>query len=272
MAKLKTLIIVLCLLFWPLSLILANIFNDYIKYILPSLLVALSNFLLHKKVGFYLFPLLAIPFIEPKLAVFPVTAFLVLFLWEKQIKYLVFLLTSFLILVFTWRSFWGQTIFQPDYEAQQEIVSRTYLYPDVLTARVFQNKIRVYINKFNNNFFALSDPNNYFFNFHPREILIDNQNLNKYPFWAIGFALFGFYYLKRNPQWKLILIFLSSALLSLSILKVFDRNDFILWVPMSLVIIHGINEFRVKRKLFTKIFYFVFLAFTIPQLVRIFVQ
>lgn len=269
MNKLKFLIVVLCALFWPLSLFFANTFGDFINYLIPALLLGLSIFLFQRRVGFYLFPILLIPFVEPKLAVFPliVAGLVLIFKFEK--RRLVFFLLSLVVLVLTWKGFWGQTIFQPDYEAQQGIIGRLYLYPNVATARLFQNKPRIYINKFNSNFFALVDPNNYFFNFHPREILIDNQNLNKYPFMGIVFAVVGFYYLLKHPQWRFISIILASLLLSLSILKIFDRNDFLLWVPLSLVIIHGINSFKLRSERNTKIFLVVFLIFTVPELVRI---
>lgn len=272
MGKLRLTIILLCLLFWPLSLLLANTFSDFFNYLLPSLLVGISVFLLHKKRGFYLLPLLFIPFIEPKLAIFPFMVSLIIFLWKKEKLYLVFLAMSLLILAFTWRGFIGQTIFQSDYEAQQEIISKSYLYPNVATARIFQNKPRIFINKFNNNFFALVDPNNYFFNFHPREILIDNQNLNKYPFLSIVFAIFGFYYLVKHPRWKFILVLLGSMLFSLSILKIFDRNDFILWMPLSMVLIHGVTVFHSRQKKLRKPFYLFFLVFAVPELIRIFLR
>lgn len=270
--KLEFIAVGLSVLFWPLSLLLANTPSDFLSYLLPALLVGLSFVLLSRNQRFYLAPLLFIPLVEPKLAAFPLMVAVLAFLWQREKRFLVFTLLSFLILVFTWRGFWGQTVFTPDYQAQQEVIAKTYLYPSVFLARLFQNKPRIYLGKFNHNFFALGDPNNYFFGFHPREILLDNQNLNKYPFLSIVFAFLGFYYLRKHPRWKFISILLISSALSLSLLKIFDRNDFILWVPLSLVLIHGVKTFQAKQKKKAVIFYLIFFAFTIPELFRIFLR
>lgn len=272
MDKLKFPITGLCFLFWPISLLVANTFGDFIRYIIPAFLVGLSIISLRAGYKFFVLPILLIPFVEPKLAVLPLIIVVILLLLHRNKKYMIFTLVSFLILIFTWKGFWGQTIFQTDYEAQQEVIGKSYLYPNVFTARLFQNKPRIYINKFNNNFFTLIDPGNYFFNFHPREILIDNQNLNKYPFLSIIFMLFGFYYLKKYPHWKFILAVLTGSILSLSILKLFDRNDFILWVPLSFVLAHGIRTFHKQQKKLRAIFYLLFFVFAVPELIRIFLR
>lgn len=270
--KIEKLVLILCILFWPISLFTANTALDFLKYLIPSVLVGTSFLLREKKLGFYQIPILLIPLIEPKFAVFPLIVFILLFLWEKEKKHLAVILISILILALTWKDFLGQTIFQPDYEAQQEIIGKSYLYPNIITARIFQNKPRIYVNKFNNNLLALTDPSNYFFNFHPREIKIDNQNLNKYPFMSLVFMLFGLYHLKKNPHWEFILILLVAGFLSLSVLKIFDRNDFILWIPITLIIIHGIANFRLKQKRILKVFYAIFLTFTAIQLIRILIN
>lgn len=271
--RVEIIIILLSISFWPLSLFLENTLGDFTKYLIPAVLVGLSFLLIFKNCSFYLAPLLLIPFIEPKLSVLPLIAVIVSLAWRRNIKlHLVFILISLFILLFNWKAFSGQTIFQPDYEAQQEVIGKTYLYPNVFTARLFQNKVRIYLNKFNNNFFALTDPNNYFFGFHPREIKIDNQNLNKYPFLSIIFVLLGFYFLRKNAHWRFIIVVLLSLLFSLSILKIFDRNDFILWVPLSLVFAHGVKTFQTRKAAWKTIFYTTFLIFSITEMVRIFLR
>lgn len=272
MDKLKFSIIGLCLLFWPISLLVTNTFSDFIRYVIPAVLLGSSIISLQVGYKLFIFPMLFVPFVEPKLAVLPLIIVLSLLLLHRDKKYTIFVLASLLILILNWKSFWGQTIFQTDYEAQQEIIGKSYLYPNVFTARVFQSKPRIYINKFNNNFFALIDPGNYFFNFHPREILIDNQNLTKYPFLSLVFVLFGFYYLKKHPYWKFILAVLIGSILSLSILKLFDRNDFVLWIPLSFVLVHGIATFHKRQKKLRAIFYLSFFVFAVPELIRIFLR
>lgn len=270
--KVKFLVTSLSLIFWPLSLFFANNFSDFLRYVAPAVLLGLSFLLLKKRVGFYLLPFFIIPIIEPKLALFPFIATTIFFFLEKNSRNFIFLLLSLVILTFSWKAFWGQTIFQSDYEAQQAVISKSYLYPTVFTARLFQNKLRIYINKFNNNFFAIVDPNNYFFSFHPREIKVDNQNLTKFPFLGIIFTLFGLYYIRKHPSSKFIIAIFVSAIISLSILQIFDRNDFILWLPLSLVIIYGRKVFDEKQKRFQYAFYTLFILFTIPELMRIFVK
>ena len=269
MSKLKFITVLFCLSFWPLNLFLANIFSDFLRYLIPALLVGLSIILFTKGAKVYFIPLLFIPFVEPKLASFPLLTLLGLFFIYKKKSSLIYITISLLIIAFMWKNFWGQTIFQYDYEAQQEVIGKSYLYPSVFMARLFQNKPRIYINKFTSNFLALTDPNNYFFKFHPREIIIDNQNLSKYPFMSIIFALFGLFYLGKNTHWKFISTVLVAGVLSLSILKIFDRNDFLLWIPILLVIIHGIRNFKFKRKLLENIFYLIFAVFTMTELLRI---
>lgn len=272
MDKLKFSIVGLCLLFWPLSLLIANTSGDFVRYVIPVVLLGLSIISLQAGCKLFVLPMLFVPFVEPKLVALPLIIIFSLFLLHRDKKYTILVLASLLILVFNWKGFWGQTIFQTDYEAQQEVIGKSYLYPSVFTARLFQNKPRIYINKFNNNFFALIDPGNYFFNFHPREILVDNQNLTKYPFLSLVFVLFGFYYLKKHPHWKFILAVLIGCVLSLSILKLFDRNDFILWVPLSFVLVHGIITFHKQQKKLRTIFYLLFFVFTTPELIRIFLR
>jgi hypothetical protein len=138
-------------------------------------------------------------------------------------------------------------------------------------ARLFHNKARIHIDKFNDNFFALSDPNNYFFGFHPRQIVVDNQNLDKFPFAALPFVLFGIYHLKKSKDKRFIINTFIIGVFSLSFLKIFDRNDFILWLPISLTFIHGVKQFSKKSKA-SIIFFLLFILFSIPELIRIFVR
>ncbi len=267
--KLQTVIILLSLSFWPLNLFLANTLTDFLKYLVSSFLIGLSFVLFRLGFRRHFIPLFLIPFVEPKLTVLPLLVVLVDAIWQRSLKNFLWLGLSLAVLFVNWNGFWGQTIFTPDYENQRVVVGKTYLYPSILLARTFQNKPRIYWDKFTNNFFALTDPNNYFFGFHPREIVIDNQNLKKYPFLGLIFMLFGFYYLRNNPHVKFLIILLASSVLSLSILAIFDRNDFILWIPLSLVFVHGVRVFGNRQWKFKTLFYVVFLIFTMTEAIRI---
>ncbi|MGB6839330.1 MAG: hypothetical protein WBE27_03635 [Microgenomates group bacterium] len=273
-SKIKTqdVVILLGLVFWPLSLFLANSSINFIRYTLPAVLMVISLVLFKKQSKLYFLPILLIPVIEPKLVLLPIGVAIADFFWNKaNKKTFAFLATALLVLVLTWRGFSSQTIFTLDYEARQAVIRKTQLYRTVFMARLFHNKARICIDKFNDKFFALTDPNNYFFGFHPRQIVLDNQNLNKFPFAALPFVLFGIYHLDKSKDKRFIINIFIASLLSLSILTIFDRNDFVLWLPISLTFIHGVKQFS-KRFKMSKIFFFLFILFSIPGLIRIFVQ
>lgn len=161
------------------------------------------------------------------------------------------------------------TVFKNDYQAEQLVLRNTELYPDVLMARVFQNKARIYINKYTGNFFALTDLNNYFFALHP-EPITGNINIFKYPFLDIIFFLTGVFCIARSKYKKLIFFILIPAILILSCLVDFEGFDFILWIPISLIIINGIEVFEFKNKKLFTWFSFVFILFAIPEILRSF--
>lgn len=260
------------LVFWPLSLFLANSYNNFIGYLVPAAFLITSLILSKKQLKYYFLPILFIPFFEPKLALIPL-GIAVLKLFQSKIKKapMIFLFLSLIVFLISWKEFSGQTIFTPDYEARQAVIRNTQLYRTVFMARLFHNKARIHIDKFNDNFFALSDPNNYFFGFHPRQIVIDNQNLDKFPFAALPFVFFGIYHLNKSKNKRFIINTFIVSIFSLSLLNIFDRNDFILWVPISLTFIHGVKQFS-KRFKISKIFFLLFIFFSIPELIRIFVQ
>jgi hypothetical protein len=270
--KAQDIVIMLGLVFWPLSLFLANSYSNFITYLIPAAFLITSLILSRKQSKLYFLPILFIPFFEPKLALIPL-GIAMLELFQSKIKKvpMIFLFLSLFVFLINWTKFSNQTIFTPDYEARQSVIRNTRLYETVFMARLFHNKARIPINKFNDNFFALSDPNNYFFGFHPRQIVVDNQNLNKFPFAALPFVLFGIYHLKKSKDKRFIINTFIVCLFSLSLLKIFDRNDFILWLPISLTFIHGVKQFSKKYKA-SIIFFLLFILFSIPELIRIFVR
>jgi hypothetical protein len=162
-----------------------------------------------------------------------------------------------------------KTVFLNDYQGEQLVLRNIHLYPTPLLARVYQNKPRIYINKYVGNFFALTDLNNYFFALHP-EPITGNLNIFKYPFLDIVFFAFGIFYISGNKHKKIILFALIISILALSSLTNFEGYDFILWFPISLIIIHGIESmFSLNKKLFNT-FSIIFIIFTIPEVVRSF--
>ena len=273
-SKVKFLIIFLTLFSWPFNLFLANTKADFIRYLIPLVILGIGYFLWTKKKDYFLLPILAIPFFEPKLALFPIAFIAAYSFCSKTFKkHLVFLALSILVFAFVWKPFYGQTIFTLDYQARQQVLRNITLYPNPPLARMFQNKVKVYSDKFISNLFALTDPNNYFFGFHPREITITNQNLEKYPFLAVVFALIGIFVLGKSKNKEFIITSFVSLIIGLSVLNSFDRNDFILWLPISLVIVEGVRYFFVlKNKKLIYLFTIIFILFALIQFVRNYVN
>jgi hypothetical protein len=268
MKLIKLTVISLCLALWPINLFLANTLPGFLSYIVPALLFLLSFFLYKKYPKYYLLPILFIGIFEKKLLLLPVVFYGLEMIMGFDRKKLVLFMVSLVLLVVYFPSFRGQTVFTRDYQAEQLVLRNIELYPDVITARIFQNKPRIYINKLSDNFFALTDLNNYFFGLHPRPIVIDNQNLFKMPFVAIVFFLYGAFYISRSKDKKFILISIASCLVSLTLLKNFDRNDFVLWLPISLIIIYGINRLSLKNQKLFNIISVIFIFFAIPEVIR----
>jgi hypothetical protein len=209
---------------------------------------------------------LVLPFINPKLAPLPLLFFLIyaiIIRFSKNIiiaksakpqslklktKYVLLIIASLFIFTFHLSEFQKQSIFYFDYEANQALIRKIYLYPNTSLARISQNKFYLYLDKIADNFFALTDPNNYFFAFHPREIVVTNQNLDKFPFPAIIFFLFGAFFLLKHPQFKFLFSIIFSSIITLSLLKNFDLTDFILFIPLSLLIIFGTKKMKDKNQ------------------------
>lgn len=166
-------------------------------------------------------------------------------------------------------SFSVKTIFENDYQGEQLVLRNIGLYPTPLLARVFQNKPRIYLTKYLQNFFILTDPNTYFFALHPQP-LPGNVNLSKFPFMGVYFFLIGIFYFQKSRFKYLTISTLTLSVVFLSALKNFEGFDIVLWFPMSLIIINGINVFYDKNKKLCNYFSIAFLIFTIPEIFRSF--
>ena len=220
---------------WPLSFLLENGLKDFLLFFLPSLLLLLS-FLLFRRRNW---------------------------LW------VVLLL---MVVAFNFRGLYNNSILNYNNDLRQAVIEKSYLYPNIWLPRIFQNKLNVYWDKFSFNFFALVDPNNYFFNFHPREITIDNQNLQKFPFLSIVLFLIGLYNLSKNPDRNFLLTTIPILILNLSLLKNFDRYDFSLYFPISLIIFSGLKIFKLHFKKRQEIFFGLFLIFTVIENLHLFID
>lgn len=264
----KKIVTFLILVTWPLSLLLANTLPNFLNYLIPAVLIFIS-FILHEKNNkYYFLPLLLIPFVQPKLTVLPLLFLILNF--KKNL--FAFLFISLLLLILFFKPFFGQTILKFDYEKGQQVIQESQLYPTITLARLFQNKPRIILDKLTNNFFAITDPNNYLFGFAPRQIAVDNQNLKKIPFLSIPFLLIGIYFVFKNKNRKFIFTILLASIINLSVLTSFDRNDFILWIPLFLITLNGINIFDKAFSKKANWYYFIFIIFGVTEMLRIFIM
>ncbi len=209
--------------------------------------------------------MLPIPFLTPKLSIFLIIIFSLQLALKRKKIYFFFLILSLTIFLTKWPELKGETIFNLDYEKKQEVIRNTRLYNSIAMARLFHNKPRIVIDKFNIRFFSLIDPSNYFFQFHPREGLINNQNLQKFP--SLALIPFLIALINISSKNKSALVYLFSGIIALSLLNNFDRHDFILFSPMLLLIKEGFEiTFKTKYKL---PYITAFLIFTVFELTRI---
>lgn len=128
------------------------------------------------------------------------------------------------------------------YKSESEEIQRIYKLglSTSPVKHVFYNKTSTFINRYIKNFFVLIDPSNYFFEMHPREDVVNVDYRFKYPFFTIIFALFSIYYSIIKNKNKLIWI---GFLLLTALLSLIDRPDgwdFILYFPITYLIIFGL--------------------------------
>ncbi|HKB88320.1 MAG TPA: hypothetical protein VKC53_01585 [Patescibacteria group bacterium] len=164
-----------------------------------------------------------------------------------------------------------ETIFTNDYQGEQLILRNIHLYPTIALARVFQNKPRIYIYKFFNNLFILTDPNNYFFGLHPEPIPGQN-NIFKYQFVAIVFFAYGIFSISKYKYKNIILFTFIPFVLFLSILKNFYGLDLILWIPISLTIGNGVTQMMIDNKKLFTVTSILLIVFAVPELIRSFIR
>jgi len=257
----------LIIFFWPLNFLLHNNVSNTIHFFLPSVVITATLLLgaksrLGKIVAFF------IPLINSSLLFIPLVV-----LFFKSRKLIIKLLLISILIVFltsTFKPFIGSSIFYYSWDDQQKVIQQGYLYPNIWLSRTFQNKPSIYINRFLFNFFALIDPNNYFFGFHPREITVDNQNLQKFPFLAICLFLIGLYQVAQKNQRLLLSLFL--IIINLSLLRNFDKTDAILWLPLFLVIKKGLVTFQNYSSKVKILFIILFLIFTLTEYLHLIIN
>lgn len=228
----------LILVFWPLSLILANQ-NSWPIYIFPTMVVLLS-YLLYR--------------------------------FHFSAHHLVLLLIPLAIGYFSPKSFFTYSIFTSDPLKFDTLIKKINLIPNRNLARVFENKATVPFEKYMANFFLETDLNNYFFSLHPREIIGTNQGLQKFPFLTIVPFLLGLFLLPYHKDRNWIVTVLALSILSLCFINNPDKFDFILYLPLSLISFIGLKELLNRYSLATLFLLILFLPISLFELARVIIK
>lgn len=256
---------------WPIAILAHNTPRNALEYLLPAFFLFLAYFFQSKNKDWWGIPVIIITIVSPKLAIFPVLFFALLMVSSKTKRTLlgVYLFCALFVSAIFSQQFIGQTVIQITHDEKQSVIQQTNLYDSVFVARLMHNKVRIVGDKVIDRFFALTDPNNYFFGFHPRQIQINNQNLQKYPFVAIIFFVAGLLGYNTIKEKKWLFISLFALLVNLSLLTVFDRNDAILMLPVTLITINGVNVMKTYK--YSGVLFGVAVLFSLIDLIRQFI-
>ncbi len=169
------------------------------------------------------------------------------------------------------KNYYRFSIFAPDNQAPLIINAKRSVYANDFLGRLFNNKATFIYSRFKANFFALTDPNNYFFGFHPRELIRQNLNLEKFPFISAVFLLYALYRFNTLKRAKLLLSTFFFLVIFLSLAN-FDKVDFVLYPILAVFMVHGIRQLgKEKPKLFV-IASILLIIFSIPEYLRAFVN
>ncbi len=259
---------ILIFVFWPLSFVIANR-DSWISFAFATLVILVGWILYQKKFKYHYLPYLVLPVIHPALLFFPIVMFL-FYLKGMPLKVMFSCGTIlFVILIFTWKSFFAYSIFTPDPLANDTLVKKITLIPNRQLARIFENKTTIPVDKLKTNIFQSLDFNNYFFGFHPQEIG-GNQNLTKFSFLTIVPFLFGLFCIIENIHKKWLLAILFSAILSIGLINNQDRFDSLLFIPISLICFFGLKKITYQNNQYLSwIFPTIFIPISLLEIVRI---
>ncbi len=227
----------LVLVFWPLSLIISNQ-TDWTTFALPALVILFDYFL-----------------------------------YQKGFKYshLVLLLIPLAVLFSSPKAFYTYSVFTPDPLRFDTLIKKINLIPNRNLARVFENKTTVPVEKYLSNLFLELELNNYFFALHPREIIGENQGLQKFPFLALFPFLYGLFLLPKHKDSKWIITIFIISILAVSFINNPDKFDFVLYLPVSLICLLGIKAFINHSPKLSLLIFPPFLLISLFELARIIV-
>jgi len=137
------------------------------------------------------------------------------------------------------------TIFYPATESEKIDFEKKLALDTSGLKRFYYNKTTIYKERYLKNCLVLMDLNNYFFGMHPREDVTGVDYRFKYPFWTIIFLISAIGVTVRNKKYFKIWLIILFEILFLSFFKKIDGLDFILFIPISwLLILGAINLFK----------------------------
>lgn len=143
-------------------------------------------------------------------------------------------------------SHWSlETIFYPPAGEEKRLFEEKKGLDTSPVKRFYYNKATIYFNRYTANFFGLLDINSYFFGGHPRED-VSGRVFRLKIFWLLVLPFFlGLWRMRLGRKWLVVLAVLA-------ILKNPDGWDFIMTVPIGLIIDNGFTNLekwwrRLKR-------------------------
>lgn len=141
------------------------------------------------------------------------------------------------------------SIWNADSEEIFMINQRRQLYPDHL-GKIVQNKLSLFIYKFERNLFYNLDPNLYFFANHPRERKGITE-FEKFPFIFFPLFIIGLIYFISNINYIFIIYIVTIVLISSFIDPSIKYGPILFFPVISLIIANGIFQtiklFKTKK-------------------------
>ena len=132
-----------------------------------------------------------------------------------------------------------ETIFYPATESEKIDFEKKLALDTSRLKKIYYNKTTVIKERYLKNFLVLIDLNNYFFEMHPREDVTEVDYRFKYPFLTIIFLISAIGMTAKNKKYIKIWLIILIEILVLSFFKKVDGIDFVLFIPMSWLLILG---------------------------------
>lgn len=262
---------IIILVFWPYYLYQNNP-NDWFLYVLPALVLFLVHFSYYKFQFLTPFFYLTLPIIHPAYLAIPTLGIVTLFINQtKKFVKISYLLLFITISIFCLKPFINHSVFINDPLKKDFLIKKISIVPNRYLSKIYENKTTIPTQKYISNIFLTLDLNNYFFAFHPREIIGENQNLQKFPSIAIVPFIFGLFTLFESKNQKIkktTLTLLSLSILSLSFINNLDKFDFILYVPILIITILGTEKLFSNKNYFLHLSLLALFIFSAAELLK----